>query len=100
MNKSKMFCFRLSEQDYLSILQKAARAKLNMTAYITTSALQKPIVVIDGLEQVIGELKGIGRNLNQLTTLCNMGKIQSLGLTDVKERFGEIFDAIMKLGER
>ena len=92
-----MFCFRLSEQDYLSILRKAAQAKLNMTAYITTSALQKPIVVIDGLEKVIGELKAIGRNLNQLTTLCNMGKIQSLGLADVKERFGKIFDAIMAL---
>jgi len=100
MNKSKMFCFRLSEKDYLSIQNKAERAKLNMTAYITTSALQKPIVVIDGLEKVIAELKAIGRNLNQITTLCNMGKIQSAGLAEIKERFGAVFDAIMALCER
>ena len=100
MNKSKMFCFRLSERDYLSIQRKADKAKLNMTAYITTSALNKQITVIDGLELVISELKAIGRNINQLTTLCNMGKIQSLELADIKERFGKIFDAIMALCER
>ena len=95
-----MFCFRLSEKDYLSIQNKAERAKLNMTAYITTSALQKQIVVIDGLNSFIAELKAIGKNLNQLTVLCNMGKIQSVGLTEIKERFGKIFDAIMELCER
>ena len=100
MNKSKMFCFRLSERDYLSIQHKAGRAKLNMTAYITSCALQKQIIVIEGLEKIIAELKAIGRNINQLTTLCNMGKIQSAGLTEIKERFGAIFDAIMALGER
>lgn len=100
LNKSKMFCFRLSEKDYLSIQRKADKAKLNMTAYITMSALQKQIIVIDGLEKIIGELKSIGRNINQLTTLCNMGKIQSVGLAEIKERFGAVFDAIMDLYER
>ena len=95
-----MFCFRLSEKDYLSIQHKADKAKLNMTAYITSSALNKPITVIDGLEKVIGELKAIGRNLNQITTLCNMGKIEVVGLTEIKIRFGAVFDAIMALCER
>ena len=95
-----MFCFRLSEMDYNSIQHKAAKAKLNMTAYITNCALNKQIIVIDGLERTISELKSIGRNLNQITTLCNMGKVQALGLNEVKERFGRMFDAIMALGER
>ncbi|NLB80026.1 MAG: MobC family plasmid mobilization relaxosome protein [Clostridiaceae bacterium] len=95
-----MFCFRLSEKDYLSIQNKAERAKLNMTAYITTSALDKQIVVIDGLEQIIAELKAIGRNINQLTTLCNMGKIQCVELTETKEWFGAVFDGILNLCER
>jgi len=95
-----MFCFRLSEKDYISIQHKAEKAKLNMTAYITTSALQKRIVVIDGLNKVLTELKAIGRNINQLTTLCNMGKIQSVELAETKERFGKIFEAILCLLER
>ena len=95
-----MFCFRLSEKDYLSIKRKAEKAKLNMTAYITTSALDKQIVVIEGLNDFISELKSIGKNLNQLTTLCNMGKLQSVGLAEIKERFGAIFYGLMALCER
>ena len=99
MTKSKMFCFRLSERDYISIQRKAEKAKLNMTAYITNCALQKQITVIDGLNEFIAELKAIGRNLNQLTALCNMGKIQNVSLVEIKERFGVVFDAILKLCE-
>ena len=100
MNKSKMFCFRLSERDYLSIQHNAEKAKLSMTGYITTSALQKQIVVIDGLDKTIAELKAIGKNINQITTLCNMGKIQSVELAELKERFGAVFEAILSLSER
>lgn len=99
-NKSRMFCFRLSENDYLSIQRRAGKAKLTMTAYITSSALQKQIVVIDDLDRVITELKAIGRNLNQLTTLSNMGKIQSVELAETKERFGTVFEAIVSIAER
>ena len=99
-NKSKMFCFRLSERDYLSIQHNAEKAKLSMTGYITTSALQKQIVVIDGLDKTIAELKAIGKNINQITTLCNMGKIQSVELVELKERFGAVFEAILSLSER
>lgn len=97
MNKSRMFSFRLSEQDYLSIQQKAARAKNSMTAFIIGSALEKKIVVVDGLENTLAALKAIGRNLNQLTTLCNMGKIQCLELADIKNQFGAVVEAVTGL---
>ena len=95
-----MFCFRLSEREYISIQRKAEKAKLNMTAYITASALNNQIVVIDGLDKFLSELKSIGKNLNQLTTLCNMGKLQCLELAEIKERFGAVFDGIIALNER
>ena len=100
MNKSKMFCFRLSEKDFSTIQRKAEKAKLSMTAYITTSALNKQITVIDGLDKIMAELKGIGKNLNQVTILCNMGKIQCMNLSEIKDRFGAIFEAISSLKER
>jgi len=100
LTKSRMFCFRLSESDYLNIKRKADRAKLNMTAYITTAALDKPITIVEGADKVIAELKGIGKNLNQLTTLCNMGKIRCPELPGVKEQFGAIFEVILTLNER
>ncbi len=99
-NKSKMFSMRMSELDYQAIRHKAQQAKMTLTDFITTAALDKPIVVIDGLDKVSAELKGIGRNLNQLTTLCNMGKIQCLKLSAVKKDFGAVFDYLYDLMDR
>jgi len=98
-NKSKMFAFRISEKDYLTIQSKAARSKQTMTAFITNSALDKKIVIIEGLSEIARELKAIGRNLNQLTTLSNMGKIRSLDLNDTKERLRQIYIALLDVDE-
>jgi len=100
MSKEKMFSMRISQADYNSIKRKAEKAKKNMTDYITQSALNKNIVVFDKLGEILSELKAIGRNLNQLTTLCNMGKIQCLDLTGIKKGFGAVFDYLYDLMDR
>ena len=91
---------RMSESDYAFIKRKADKAKMDMTGYFTVSALDKEIVVIEGLEKVLSELKAIGRNLNQLTTLCNMGKIKCPELTEVRQDFGTVFDFLYDLKDR
>ena len=98
-NKTKMFCFRLSERDYLAIQNRAERVRLSMTAFITNAALGRPIVIIDGLNNFLKELKAIGRNLNQLTVLGNMGKLQVADLGEAKARLGAVFDAVIALTE-
>lgn len=70
-----MVAMRFRESDYETIKKKADKAKMNFTEFVTRSALDKPIIIIDGLDKVLKEQKAIGRNLNQLTMLCNMGKI-------------------------
>jgi len=52
------------------------------------------------MDKVSAELKGIGRNLNQLTALCNMGRIQCLDLSSVKKDFGAVFDSLYDLMDR
>ena len=91
---------RFSEYDFERIKQNADKARMDMTGYITKSALNKQIIVVDGLAQIIVELKGIGRNLNQLTTLCNMGKIRCPDLAEVKHGFGAIFDRLCNLCDK
>ena len=100
MKKSKMFTMRMSESDYAFISHKAEKAKMNMTGYFTASALDKKIVVVEGLDKVLSELKAIGRNLNQLTTLCNMGKIKCPEFAKVRQDFGNIFDTLYSLTDR
>jgi len=87
-----MFAMRMSKLDYDRIQHKAEQAGMSMTAFITASALDKNITVVDGLDKVLAELKAIGKNLNQLTTLCNMGRITCLDLTEIKSSFGTAFD--------
>lgn len=100
MKKSKMFTMRISESDYAFIKHRADKAKMDMTGYFTASALEQKIVVVEGLDKVLFELKAIGRNLNQLTTLCNMGKIQCLDLEKIRQDFGTVFDRLYDLRDR
>ena len=55
---------RFRENDYNTIKRKADKANLNFTEFVTKSALNKPITIIDGLGDVLKEQKAIGRNLN------------------------------------
>ena len=95
-----MVAMRFSQADHTAIKLKADKAKMNFTEFITAAALGKPIMIINGLDDVLKEQKAIGRNLNQLTTLCNMGKIQCPDLTEVKKGFGAIFDYLYDISVR
>lgn len=67
--KNKKLSIRISEQDLAAIHRKANTANLSITDYVTRSCLNKQIVVVDGLENIIREQKAIGKNLNRLTLL-------------------------------
>ena len=72
------------------IHHKADRAKLSLTDYVTRCCLGKQITVIEGLDEVVRQQKAIGRNLNQLTTLANMGRISSVYLRDLSEEYARV----------
>ena len=58
------------------------------------------LTVIDGLEDLLKEQKAIGRNLNQLTTLCNMGKIICPDLRELKEQYAEVMTVLNRITGR
>ncbi len=95
-----MVAMRFRESEYDAIKKKAGKANLNFTEFVTRSALDKPIVVVDGLSNVLKEQKAIGRNLNQLTTLCNMGKIDCPDLTEMISQYSAMYDRINDITER
>ena len=95
-----MIAMRFYESDYAAIKRKAEKAYMNFTEFVTATALNKPIIVINGLEDVLKEQKAIGRNLNQLTTLCNMGKIVCPDLTELIRQYGEVYSKISELSGR
>lgn len=95
-----MVAMRFCESDYNAIKRKADKVNLNFTEFVTRSALDKPIIIIDGLPDVLKEQKAIGRNLNQLTTLCNMGKIDCLDLTEMINQYSAMYDRLNDITER
>ena len=66
-------------------------------AYVRTAALRQ---VIGGLKEFTHELKGIGRNINQLVVLANMGKIQEVRLGETMEALGRIYYQLRELTEQ
>ena len=95
-----MVAMRFRESEYEAIKMKADKANLNFTEFVTRSALNKPIVVIDDLGDVLKEQKAIGRNLNQLTTLCNMGKIDCPDLSKMINQYSTVYDRLNDIMER
>lgn len=73
-----------------NIHHKAEQAKLSITDYVTRCCLGKQITVIEGLEEVVRQQKAIGRNLNQLTTLANMGRIRAVYLEELTRQYSQV----------
>lgn len=81
---------RISEENLEKIRRKADQAKLSLTDYVPQCCLGKQITLIEGLDEVVRQQKAIGRNLNQLTTLANMGRISSVYLKDISEEYAQV----------
>ena len=95
-----MIAMRFYESDYAAIKRKAEKAYMNFTEFVSAAGLNKPITVIDGLEDLLKEQKAIRRNLNQLTTLCNMGKIICPDLRELKEQYAEVMTVLNRITGR
>ena len=99
MRKNKQFSIRISEQDLETIRRKAAQAHMSQSDYVTACCLGKRIIIMDGLKDVLRQQKAIGNNLNQLTVLANMGKVQFANLDSAVQEFSKINSALREMQE-
>ena len=88
--KSRKLSIRISDADWQQVHDKAEQANMSLTEYVTACCLGKRIVVINGLDKVIRQQKAIGRNLNQLTTLANMGKVKTIYLKELTDAYAQV----------
>lgn len=75
MKKDKIITIRVNEKEKKKLIEKSKIAKLSLSEYLIEQGLDKEIVIIDGLNEVVTELRRIGNNINQLTYLANSGRI-------------------------
>lgn len=88
--KNRKLSIRISNGDWQQVHDKAEQANMTLTEYVTACCLGKRIVVIDGLDEVIRQQKAIGRNLNQLTTLANMGNVKTIYLKELTDAYAQV----------
>ena len=92
--KTEIITAKMTPADKKAIQQRAKAAGMTVTNYLTTCALGKEIVRVDGLDNLLSELKAQGRNLNQLTTLANMGRITVLRGDDLVQEYARLCDTL------
>lgn len=92
--KTEIITARMTPADKKAVHQRAKAAGMTITDYLTTCALGKEIVRVDGLDDLLSELKAQGRNLNQLTTLANMGRISVLRGDDLVSEYTRLCDTL------
>ena len=73
---------------------------MTVTNYLVACALCKKIIIVEGLPEVTSQLKAVGRNLNQLTTLANMGRFTSVRLDEALVLFGKIYEMLLQIAGR
>jgi len=100
MKKDIKFSTRMASEDREAIRELAKQSGMSMSDYVTACCLGKQVVVIDGLKEVLKELKSIGRNLNQLVTLAHMGRVTVADLESVHQAFSELCEAVRLILER
>ena len=95
--KTEIITLRVTPQTKDRIRAKAQELGLTVTDYLCLCGLGKRIVRVDGLDKILSELKAQGRNLNQLTTLANMGKITVVYGDKLAESYAQINEQLRQL---
>lgn len=95
--KTEIITAKLTPSEKSAIQKRARKAGMTVTAYLAQCGLGKKIVQVDGLQEVLSELKAQGRNINQLAVLANMGRISSLQIEDLLNAYTKVYSALEKI---
>ena len=93
MKKDKIITIRVNEKEK-KLIERSEVAKLSLSEYLIEQGLDKDIVIVDGLNEVVTELRRIGNNINQLMYLTNSGRIYTVDFSEVKQEIGKVWSVI------
>ncbi|TPE15680.1 plasmid mobilization protein [Clostridium perfringens] len=93
--REKQIKFYVNEKEYDQIKKKVKKSKLKQQEYLIKSALNKKIIVIDGLKEILLELSREGNNLNQIAKKINEGEQKDI--KELKNKLNNLWDLIEKI---
>ena len=95
--RNQVVAFRVTKVERRQIEGKVRSSGLSQQAYLLQAALREPICVVEELRPILAELRGWGRNLNQLTVLTHSGRVQTVYLRECMEVLGKTYEAVNRL---
>lgn len=95
--KTEIITARMTPANKKEIQRLAKKAGMTVTEYLTVCGLNQKIIQITGLEELRAELKAQGRNLNQLTTLANMGKIETVPCKALVDAYTDLCEQLNRI---
>ena len=93
-NKTKRVTFRVTEEEYKKLEELAYGSYRLLSVYCRDCVFGRKIVVIPGVDAVVGQLRHIGNNLNQLTWRVNEGTLTAVNLEETKQELAKLYDLI------
>ena len=95
--KTEILSCRVTPEQREIIEEKAFSSYRTPSMYLRDCALDKKIIVIEGIDAFASELRKIGNNLNQLTRAVNSGYAYEVDLRETREEVARIWQSLNSL---
>ena len=91
MKKDNVITIRVTKQEKEKLIKKSQKAEMTLSEYLIEQGLERDIVIIEDVKNLVYELRKIGNNINQITHLANSEAIKVIYLNEFKEEFKKIW---------
>lgn len=85
----------LSDKEKTKLDKLVKKSKLNQSEYMRKRILDKEIIVIEDIKELMKELKSVGNNLNQLARIANTEN-QISSLEEIQKKLSLVWEEIIK----
>ena len=92
--KTEILSCRVTPGQREIIEEKAFSSYRTPSMYLRDCALDKKIIVVNGIDELTSELRKIGNNLNQLTRAVNAGFAYEVDLRETREEVARIWQSL------
>lgn len=95
--RPKQIKFWTTEEEYSAIKDKVYESRLTQNEFLIRSALEKDIIVVEGLKDVLLELSKEGNEINEMRSRKSIKEEEFLQL---KARLMKLWDTIEEILEK
>ena len=73
---------------------------MSVSEFVRSSAMGREVTVIEGMDELLTELRRQGNNLNQLTIMARQGRIDVVDMKPFMEVYSETWQTLNSLLSR